>query len=349
MSGKNRALLSAAEAVSGLIANWITSSLIFPLDVVKVRMQVPSSGIDNALTGLIKIAREEGHTSLYKGLQSELVKGGLQTFLYFLAYSALKDLAAASLAKQRKLRRRAMLVSQPQLANHPLFASIASDLIQSIDSMEKESNSFARSLSIASSLSSLSPDQRLELRASLSSCINRRAVSEQLDDETRSLPKARVPLPAVTALLCGYLAGAFSQVFVTPFSVIQTRIMTSKTGGTIFGVMQQLLDNEGPSVLYSGFIPSLILCMNPAIQYFVYDRLKSYLTTALYQRSKPRDPSSLELFLIGAISKITATIITYPVCVMSHKCLLIFFSLHHSTSWQSFECNTNLALAQLWA
>ena len=60
--------------------------------------------------------------------------------------------------------------------------------------------------------------------------------------------------------------------------------------------------------LWKGLKPSLILCSNPAINYTVYDTIKSQYTLA-------RATSSLSLgeaFLLGLFSKFVATIATYP-------------------------------------
>ena len=60
--------------------------------------------------------------------------------------------------------------------------------------------------------------------------------------------------------------------------------------------------------LWKGLKPSLILCSNPAINYTVYDTIKSRYTMARATSSL----SMAESFLLGLFSKFIATIATYP-------------------------------------
>ena len=78
--------------------------------------------------------------------------------------------------------------------------------------------------------------------------------------------------------------------------------------------------------LWKGLKPSLILCSNPAINYTVYDTIKSRYTLA-------RATSSLSLseaFLLGIFSKFVATIATYP--LIRAKVMLMVTS--QSSMWQ---------------
>lgn len=66
--------------------------------------------------------------------------------------------------------------------------------------------------------------------------------------------------------------------------------------------------------LWNGLLPALLLCSNPAIQYTMFEKLKSAL---LQHRSTQKQPRSKQLtmgeaFVSGLISKFFATIITYP-------------------------------------
>lgn len=57
--------------------------------------------------------------------------------------------------------------------------------------------------------------------------------------------------------------------------------------------------------LWKGMLASLILVSNPIIQFVAYEWLKKKL-------GQGKQLSSAAIFLIGAISKILATICTYP-------------------------------------
>lgn len=77
------------------------------------------------------------------------------------------------------------------------------------------------------------------------------------------------------------------------------------------------------SSLWSGIVPSLILCINPAINYTLYDVLKRNYIALLWRlrqqqqslKTKRKEMDRLnimEAFLFGALAKLFATIITYP-------------------------------------
>jgi hypothetical protein len=62
------------------------------------------------------------------------------------------------------------------------------------------------------------------------------------------------------------------------------------------------------SQLWKGFRPSLMLCSNPAINYTVFDTIKSRYT----MHGAKENLSMPEAFLLGLFSKFVATIATYP-------------------------------------
>jgi len=65
---------------------------------------------------------------------------------------------------------------------------------------------------------------------------------------------------------------------------------------------------EGLKALWAGTGPSLILVLNPAIVFMTYESLK--------RRFKG---GTLVYFLLGAIAKCVATVITYPLQIVQAK------------------------------
>ena len=136
-------------------------------------------------------------------------------------------------------------------------------------------------------------------------------------------------LSILSNLLIGIVAGCFCQLFINPLSVIQTRIMTAakhaatssaspavatavKAHQSILSTALSIWREEGFFAFYTGLLPAFILTTNPAIQFLVFDRLKSMLTVILRQHEHTRPINAIESFVIGAIAKITATLATYP-------------------------------------
>ncbi len=66
--------------------------------------------------------------------------------------------------------------------------------------------------------------------------------------------------------------------------------------------------------LWNGLLPALLLCTNPAIQYTMFENLKSALLQHKSPQQQPRSKHLTmgEAFISGLISKFFATIITYP-------------------------------------
>lgn len=65
--------------------------------------------------------------------------------------------------------------------------------------------------------------------------------------------------------------------------------------------------------LWGSYLPALLLVANPTINYTVFERLKAKMLYLKARRGNPTSKlSSIEAFLMGAISKTLATLVTYP-------------------------------------
>ncbi|KAJ8387603.1 hypothetical protein AAFF_G00152990 [Aldrovandia affinis] len=119
-------------------------------------------------------------------------------------------------------------------------------------------------------------------------------------------------------LLIGIAAGVVNVLVTTPLWVVNTRLKlqgakfrntdihpTHYTG--IIDAFAGIIRDEGVWALWNGTLPSLLLVMNPAIQFMIYEGLKRQL-----RRGVLRELSSLEVFFIGAVAKAIATTLTYP-------------------------------------
>jgi hypothetical protein len=86
---------------------------------------------------------------------------------------------------------------------------------------------------------------------------------------------------------------------------VQTRMMTrTKVAGESNGMLATILRiarEDGLKTFWAGLIPAFILTTNPAIQSLMYDRMKHYWQKQLAKRDKPRNPSAVELFIMGAM------------------------------------------------
>lgn len=69
--------------------------------------------------------------------------------------------------------------------------------------------------------------------------------------------------------------------------------------------MMRLVKVEGPTALFAGVLPALVLVINPILQYTIFEQLKDVL-------EKRRGVTPRDAFFLGAIGKLLATSITYP-------------------------------------
>ncbi|GAA5973390.1 hypothetical protein JCM11641_003108 [Rhodosporidiobolus odoratus] len=113
-------------------------------------------------------------------------------------------------------------------------------------------------------------------------------------------------LSTATELALGALAAALGQIFTIPVSVIATRQQLAHKALSFRTALAHILRDDGITGLWRGLKPSLVLCVNPAITYGMFERLK-VLVLKPGQKMTP-----FKAFLLGALSKTLATVVTYP-------------------------------------
>ncbi|KAI9568195.1 mitochondrial carrier domain-containing protein [Boletus coccyginus] len=141
---------------------------------------------------------------------------------------------------------------------------------------------------------------------------------------------SKTPILSTAAeLSLGAIAGALSQIFTIPVSVIATRQQVGRSShaqkssessllgsddddDSFFGVGREIIREEGVTGLWLGIKPGMVLTVNPAITYGVYERLKNILILAKAAAGTADKLTPGMTFLLGAFSKTLATIVTYP-------------------------------------
>lgn len=127
---------------------------------------------------------------------------------------------------------------------------------------------------------------------------------------------------AFSDLLLGSLAGIINVLSTTPFWVVNTRLkmkgikeQSNKQTDNYSNLLEGLFyiaKTEGAAKLWAGTMPSLILVVNPALQFMVYEALKRNLAKAYGEL-----PGFY--FMVGALAKTFATIGTYPLQLVQTK------------------------------
>ncbi|CAG8588500.1 3338_t:CDS:10 [Racocetra persica] len=142
--------------------------------------------------------------------------------------------------------------------------------------------------------------------------------------------KQKRPISVKESMISGAIAGALTAIITNPIWVVNTRMTTRKDSldesiksesgvkqmkakrlGTISTVLK-IIEEDGIPAFWQGVIPALILVINPIIQYTSFEQLK-------VQLEKIKKLGNLDFFLLGAVSKLIATTITYPYIVIKSR------------------------------
>lgn len=77
-------------------------------------------------------------------------------------------------------------------------------------------------------------------------------------------------------LTLGALAGALCQGVVLPIGIVTTRQQTTRDNKSMLATAKSIIKEDGVQDLWKGLRAALVLCINPAITFGVFERLKSW-------------------------------------------------------------------------
>ncbi|EEH37611.1 peroxisomal membrane protein PMP34 [Paracoccidioides lutzii Pb01] len=135
--------------------------------------------------------------------------------------------------------------------------------------------------------------------------------------------RASKKLTTAESMIAGAIAGSATVLLTNPIWVVNTRMTAGRKGEekggdeevgkgngkpkpkSTLATLMELLRTEGPTALFSGVLPALILVINPILQYTFFEQLKNVL-------EKRRRITPTDAFYLGALGKLLATSITYP-------------------------------------
>jgi len=120
---------------------------------------------------------------------------------------------------------------------------------------------------------------------------------------------SRHPPRALEELALGSLAGACAKAFTTPMSNVVARKQTQSEERSVRQILADIYHERGLLGLWSGYSATLVLTLNPSITFFINRRLAKKVIPALEEEDIP---IAWAAFLIAALSKATATAVTYP-------------------------------------
>ncbi|RWR78345.1 peroxisomal nicotinamide adenine dinucleotide carrier-like protein isoform X1 [Cinnamomum micranthum f. kanehirae] len=83
---------------------------------------------------------------------------------------------------------------------------------------------------------------------------------------------------------------------------------------------QEVYCEAGIQGFWKGIIPTLIMVCNPSIQFMIYESSLKYLRAKrTANKSGFKNVTALEIFLLGALAKLGATVSTYPLLVVKSR------------------------------
>jgi len=171
-----------------------------------------------------------------------------------------------------------------------------------------------------------------------------RAEAKALERSRRGLGDGSVGM--LQSLTVAALSGCVNVLLTNPIWVVVTRMQThrkankqqspqgltcaldkpleaSATENTPYktiDVFQELHKEAGVLGFWKGVIPALIMVSNPAIQFMLYETLLKKLKKRRASNLKGADGlTALEIFLLGAVAKLGATVVTYPLLVVKAR------------------------------
>ncbi|KHN17849.1 peroxisomal nicotinamide adenine dinucleotide carrier-like [Glycine soja] len=85
-------------------------------------------------------------------------------------------------------------------------------------------------------------------------------------------------------------------------------------------VIQEIYSEAGILGFWKGVLPTLIMVSNPSIQFMLYEAMLVKLRKRrAWSKKGSNGVTALEIFLIGALAKLGATVVTYPILVVKAR------------------------------
>ena len=114
-------------------------------------------------------------------------------------------------------------------------------------------------------------------------------------------------------LFVGYVSAVATVFFTNPLEVAANRMQTGASHGGLVSTLKEMYREGGLGVMFRGFATNMLLCINPAIEFTLFDQLKNIALDRLRQQGIKRPHlTTWQVFWIGALAKACATITTYP-------------------------------------
>lgn len=156
-------------------------------------------------------------------------------------------------------------------------------------------------------------------------------LKKQKDRGQEEMPEKPEKLPAWAHMLCGTQAGVMTVLVTNPIWLIKTRLQlqvsdverkrlnlakgSSPRYSGFLHAVRTIIQTEGFAALYRGLVPALLLTSHGALQFVIYEELKSFSIHVQGGESV----GTMAPLLLGACSKVIASTTTYPYQVIKAR------------------------------
>jgi adenine nucleotide transporter 17 len=136
--------------------------------------------------------------------------------------------------------------------------------------------------------------------------------------QVKVLGSRKKGIDAYNNLVIAALAGVVNVMLTTPLWVVNTRLTvqdTKKKGyDGVWDCLTRIAREEGWEKLWAGVTSGLMLVSNPSIHFVVYDKLRGpMMKWAEANKHSGAFVVGAVGFIVGAIAKSVATVVTYPI------------------------------------
>eukprot|EP00611_Tribonema_gayanum_P005302 TRINITY_DN14537_c0_g1_i1.p1 TRINITY_DN14537_c0_g1~~TRINITY_DN14537_c0_g1_i1.p1 ORF type:complete len:342 (-),score=116.40 TRINITY_DN14537_c0_g1_i1:31-1056(-) len=128
------------------------------------------------------------------------------------------------------------------------------------------------------------------------------------------------PPGALADVALGYAADACHLPLTLPLQLVLARLITARGGVGAGGIVRGILKTQGWRGLYRGARAYVVLCLKPALQYAIFNRLRGMVLAAAATRQRSGGTaapaattlSAAQAFALGAIARAIATVAVFP-------------------------------------
>ncbi|GBG79922.1 hypothetical protein CBR_g30187 [Chara braunii] len=262
-------------------------------DAVAVRPGRESYG---SVQLMYQLLREEGWGGLYKGLPPSLVGVAISQGVYYYFYQWLRSIAvqqASKKARKQEVEGRIGTVASLVVASlaGAINVLMTNPIWVIVTRMQTDSQAAKR-------------------QAQLTSVVTSAPTMNMSDSDAGGQKPALASSSQVSEL-----PGRYGVLTPTGKLGLGSR----QTAG---GAIAELYREAGVLGFWKGVLPTLIMVVNPAIQFMLYEGLLARLLVrkkARNNREGMKRVTGSEIFVIGALAKLGATVVTYPMLVVKSR------------------------------